>query len=784
VYIAATWTASPDPKIAGYNVTFNRDSGQSISTYRVDSGSAYHEPAVAGSSYVVTVSNVYINGVLGTQILQDTIIAATDTTVPSTPTGLSLGTGIRSITISWDENTEPDMEFGLGQYRVQLSNDGTFSGGDIIRDKVVGALVTTFADLATNVQYWARVAAVDTSGNESTFSASVNGTTGEVQGTDIADLAITNAKIANATIESAKIVELNADKIVAGSGFVNVLTVNSGGSIESANYDNVGPIYDGWKIDNNSAVFNNVTVRGTLDSVVGTFGVITGGQLEINWTGSPTPTSGLRVRSTGDLDIGGLDASSWHVDDAGNMWWGSSTTYAGATNKISNTGSIDFTTGNFSGTLSSGISINSPVITGGQIDIGGTWHVDSSGNMWWGGAANYAAASIKISSSGFVDFTSGNFSGTLSSGISISSPVISGGSISGTTITGSTLQTATSGKRVVIDASGTYSHEVAFYASGSTPLATMDAQITSFVIDTTGTLLLRGGATGTGANAGIQIWPDGGGELLMNLTTGSDLHVQSGAQTLLYVDESTERVGIRVNNPQSSLAILANGTDQSLRCSTGAEINTIGATGAHGDFIVNCLGTNFTVDAGGGGVTAPATTVSGAFYNFNSWNVPVSGLAAPKDVWVEDQTGFFGFSASSIRYKTMVEDLDPEYGRKIYDFRPVWYRRYPEPYDVQDENGVSPWSEYGLIAEEVHEIEPRLVAYDSDGSCNCKTQTVENYGGSGVTRDIVRHHPSCMNVPSTVHYKSFVPHLIWAVKDHVKRIEELEAQVAALQGAV
>lgn len=53
----------------------------------------------------------------------------------------------------------------------------------------------------------------------------------------------------------------------------------------------------------------------------------------------------------------------------------------------------------------------------GAITIGtNAWHVDSSGNMWWGNFANYAAATIKISSAGAVDFTTGNFTGVVTVG--------------------------------------------------------------------------------------------------------------------------------------------------------------------------------------------------------------------------------------------------------------------------------------------------------------------------------------------------------------------------------
>lgn len=57
------------------------------------------------------------------------------------------------------------------------------------------------------------------------------------------------------------------------------------------------------------------------------------------------------------------------------------------------------------------------------------------------------------------------FSGSLTAGISISSPIITGG-----TMTGGTLQTAASGSRVVISGEGFYSNKIAlYYGSDSTP---------------------------------------------------------------------------------------------------------------------------------------------------------------------------------------------------------------------------------------------------------------------------------------------------------------------------
>jgi hypothetical protein len=111
--------------------------------------------------------------------------------------------------------------------------------------------------------------------------------------------------------------------------------------------------------------------------------------------------------SVTSIDIGGADATSFHVDTSGNMWSGAST-YAAAPFKVSAAGSMAATTGTFSGS-----------INGGTIDIGGSdttsFHVDSGGNFWVG-ASTYAAAPFKISAAGFVTSANGaTFTGGLSS---------------------------------------------------------------------------------------------------------------------------------------------------------------------------------------------------------------------------------------------------------------------------------------------------------------------------------------------------------------------------------
>ena len=120
-------------------------------------------------------------------------------------------------------------------------------------------------------------------------------------------------------------------------------------------------------------------------------------------------------------------------------------------------------------------------------------------------------------------------------------------------------------------------------------------------------------------------------------------------------------------------------------------------------------------------------------------------------------------STSSLRYKTGIENIEEERSTSILDFRPVWYRSTAEA-DRSD------WSWYGLIAEEVAKIEPRLVhwtylddAYEEvDGEKQLKL--------------------NAEMVPDGVQYDRLTVLLLDVVKRQQQAIETLEARVAVLEG--
>jgi hypothetical protein len=160
-------------------------------------------------------------------------------------------------------------------------------------------------------------------------------------------------------------------------------------------------------------------------------------------------------------------------------------------------------------------------------------------------------------------------------------------------------------------------------------------------------------------------------------------------------------------------------------------------------------------------------------------------------------------STSSLRYKTDFETLDHAKADAVLNLRPVWYRSKAEA-DRKD------WSWYGLIAEEVAQVEPRLVhwSYPEDQFETIETQTeIEKTREVEVTPAVLDDEGNVVEpavtetetytetetkserklkadaqlAPDGVQYDRLTVMLLDIVKRQNQRIEQLEAKVAALE---
>ncbi len=191
-----------------------------------------------------------------------------DTTAPSQPSAptVSTATLVAQVSHAMTKQTGGNLEADVDYLEIHASTTSGFtpssstlrgtidSAGQGIAVSAAFYFPTT--DSMTNL-YW-KVIAVDRSKNKSSASNQTTGLPNLIQ----------NANILNATITDAKVQNLSAAKLLAGTAIINDLfiesnlTVSDTGTIESENFLAGN---SGWQITaDGAAEFNNVTVRGEL----------------------------------------------------------------------------------------------------------------------------------------------------------------------------------------------------------------------------------------------------------------------------------------------------------------------------------------------------------------------------------------------------------------------------------------------------------------------------------------------------------------------------------------
>ena len=226
----------------------------------------------------------------------------------------------------------------------------------------------------------------------------------------------------------------------------------------------------------------------------------------------------------------------------------------------------------------------------------------------------------------------------------------------------------------------------------------------------------------------------------------------------------TARDNIRAHNSGSATRgaeLMSDGALELFRNDHIPFIDFKSSTSEDYDCRIQSSGADLVFHTGGNGSTAERMRL------YNSGVLRVGGLpgnqtSAGANVHASSD-GTLYINSSSIRYKKDVETLQDSYADAVLNARPVWYR------SKEDDGTYDPnWSYYGFIAEEIAEIDPRLVHW--------KTHEV----GYDENRNVVTtklEEP----VAESVQYERFVPHLINLIKRQQDRISNLEARIAALE---
>ena len=274
---------------------------------------------------------------------------------------------------------------------------------------------------------------------------------------------------------------------------------------------------------------------------------------------------------------------------------------------------------------------------------------------------------------------------------------------------------------------------------------------TGIYVTTTGSSYLYSGSTPLGYIYGGTTGGLGGA--ILNSTDGTS----SGMILSLYKDSPSPANG-------DSIALIRNyGNDSTSVQTEYSRYSTVATTVTNGseqgavDIRIMNAGTLSTV------LVLNSTSDFRAIGAYNSTTASAANV-------VVGSSGQLSRSTSSGQYKTDVENLEPMRSESIYQMRPVWYRSLCE-------NDNKSWSWYGFIAEEMAEIEPRLVhwGYAADqydevlvGECD-----------QAVTEKVLKE--DAVLQPEGVQYDRITVFLVEEMQKMKAEMDALKAEVAALK---
>ena len=137
-----------------------------------------------------------------------------------------------------------------------------------------------------------------------------------------------------------------------------------------------------------------------------------------------------------------------------------------------------------------------------------------------------------------------------------------------------------------------------------------------------------------------------------------------------------------------------------------------------------------------------------------------------------DSSGLLYRSTSSLKYKTNVEDLKINTTDLLSKMRPVWYRSTGDA-DRKD------WSWYGFIAEELAEIEPRLVHFGYGKDSYEEVETKDEKGDIKIETKLKSN--AVKDEPDGVQYERITVLLVAEMQKQNKIIQELKEEIEAQQ---
>lgn len=369
-YVVAQWTPVADLDIKNYEVTFSTSStfASGNSTYLTGTTPSLTVGGLnQGWNYYVRVRAVDTAG--NTSAAWSSTASAltgTDPVPPSltdgyapaqagTPTVMS---GLSYLYVTWSPvvlNSIGGTQVDPVTYEVHLSTSSGFtpSGATKVTEvsgtsSVVDNLPGTSTALSYGTTYYIKLIAKDRDGSASASSQG-SGSISKVASTDVTSI--------------------GADLIVPGTGFVNALVINTGGSIQSSNWTSLAT---GWKISPTGIEMNDAGSKIKVDALQA--GVIGG----VSGAGVIDVAAGTALRLNG----GNLRSNTYN--GTGNVYDPAATAgfYLGNDGLVIAQGSVSADTLNIGGTISTG-----------NIVLGGTGTIQTAG---YSGASGFRLSSTGL----------------------------------------------------------------------------------------------------------------------------------------------------------------------------------------------------------------------------------------------------------------------------------------------------------------------------------------------------------------------------------------------------
>ena len=214
------------------------------------------------------------------------------------------------------------------------------------------------------------------------------------------------------------------------------------------------------------------------------------------------------------------------------------------------------------------------------------------------------------------------------------------------------------------------------------------------------------------------------------------------------------------SNPGANNTIIGAFTGRSLNSSSNNNIiigynNLNGTAGTR----TNTISIGNTLSHIGDNLIQIGTTLHTLFYSPAIWNGTTSVGAANVNI---NSSGLLRQFTSSKRYKTSIEDVNYSFSENIvFNSRPVWFRSLC--------NGDDPnWSFWGFIAEEVADIDPRMVIW---------TDKIYKENENGEQEQVILDDL----IPNSVAYDKYVVHLVAVAQKQKQEIDELKQEITTLK---